>query len=121
MSPLANLVIAYRTNLVVIVPKVVFYRIWWGENNRNVVAVVVLVEGKQWKCGGGDGVGITIEMWWRRWWWWRRKTIEMWWWCWKKNNRNVVAVAVVVVVEDRLVLFTMAACVYTNVSRHATH
>ena len=23
--------------------------------------------------------------------------------------------------EDRLVLFTMAACVYTNVSRHATH
>ena len=106
MSPLANLVIAYRTNLVVIVSKVVFYRIWWGENNRNVVAVVVLVEGKQWKCGGGDGVGITIEM---------------WWWWWRKNNRNVVAVAVVVVVEDRLVLFTMAACVYTNVSRYATH
>ena len=23
--------------------------------------------------------------------------------------------------EDRLVLFTMAACVYTNVSRHAKH
>ena len=23
--------------------------------------------------------------------------------------------------EDRLVLFTMAACIYTNVSRHATH
>ena len=54
-------------------------------------------------------MGKTIEMWWRRWWWWR------------KNNRNVVAVAVVVVVEDRLVLFTMVACVYTNVSRHATH
>ena len=23
--------------------------------------------------------------------------------------------------EERLVLFTMAACVYTNISRHATH
>ena len=30
------------------------------KNNGNVVAVVVVVEGKQWKCGGG---GKTIEMW----------------------------------------------------------
>ena len=57
-------------------------------NNRNVVAMeVVLVEeeGKQWKCGGGGWK--TIEMWCWRWWqWW-------WWWWWrrmveeKENNR----------------------------------
>ena len=40
-SPLGNLVIAYRTSLVVIV-----------------------------KCGGGGGGKKTIEMWWRLWWWW---------------------------------------------------
>ena len=28
--------------------------------------VVVVVEGKQFKCGGGGGGGKTIEMW--RWW-----------------------------------------------------
>ena len=39
---------------------------------KNVVAVVVVVEGKQLKCGGGGGGG-------------------------KKNNRNVVVVVVVVV------------------------
>ena len=38
---------------------------------KNVVAVVVVVEGKQLKCGGGGGGG-------------------------KKNNRNVVVVVVVV-------------------------
>ena len=50
------------------------------ENNRNVVAVeVVLVEeeGKQWKCGGGVG-WKTIEMWCWRWWWW-------WWWWWRRR------------------------------------
>ena len=43
-----------------------------------ISAYVVVVEGKQLKCGGdgsgGGGGGKTIEMWW--WWWWRRKTID---------------------------------------------
>ena len=41
------------------------------ENNRNVV----VVEGKQQKCGGCGG-----------------KTIEMWWLWLRENNRNVVVV-----------------------------
>ena len=46
---------------------------------------VVVVEGKQWKCGGSGG-GKTIKIW-------------RWWWCWcRENNRNVVVVGVVVVV-----------------------
>ena len=31
------------------------------ENNGNVAVVVVVVEGKQWKCGGVGGGGKTIE------------------------------------------------------------
>ena len=44
--------------------------------------MVVMVEGKQYKCGGGGGGGggKTIEMW--RLWWWRRR----------ENNRNVAVV-----------------------------
>ena len=81
--------------------------LWWGrENNRNVV---VVEEGKVWKCGGGGsgvGGGKTIEMWWR--WWWRGNnrnvvavvvvgggTIQMWWW--REYKRSVVAVVVEVV------------------------
>ena len=51
--------------------------------------------------------------------------------CWndrlRKNSLGLIAIAtsfrdhLPFSREDRLVLFTMAACVYTNVSRHATH
>ena len=51
---------------------------WWRENDRNVVA---MVEGKQYKCGGGG------------------KMIEMWCWWWRENNRNVVAVVEVKTIE----------------------
>ena len=69
---------------------------WWrGENNGNVIGVVV-VAWKQWKCGGGGGgrkqlkcdvCGGSFDV----------KTIdhEMWCW-WGENNKNLVLVVVVV-------------------------
>ena len=53
--------------------------------------MVVVVEGKQWKCGGGGGGG--------------GETIEMrWWLCWRENSRNEVVMeksrhVLVVVIE----------------------
>ena len=44
---------------------------------------MVVVEGKQWKCGDGGGGGKTIEMWWR----------------WE-NNRNVAVVVYSLIIYE---------------------
>ena len=49
----------------------------WTENNRIVVEVEVVVQGKQQKCADSVCVHVCVcEMWWK--------------WCWMENSGNVV-------------------------------
>ena len=48
---------------------------WW--KRKDIGNLVVLIDERQWKCGGGGG-GKTMEMWWRQW--------------WRKDNGNLAVV-----------------------------